>query len=361
MADVRIMDREQDYKDLGVNPRRIETWEDGRRSDDAPGSWEWWYFDGIMDDGTKIVIQFFTKTNDAIRENKGAPNLAIKVTLPDGTHYEEHPEFPVETARYGEGKCDVHFGDNRFVGDFSSYEIHVDEVNGLGADLKITSLSRPYRPGTAYFEVGDKYYTWLCSMPKGVVDGYVLVDGDRRRVHGGCYHDHQWGTINLLQVWNHWLWSRQSFDDCSIMVFDMVAQEKNGGGRFPIAFIQDARGNLLFENHTDVNYGLISTYQDLASGKTYPRECRYEFEKDDIRVVYTIREKSILENRVMGKEAPMTRKIIMWMMGLNPTYARYSGMGDLSIYKGGKLVTKESGELIYEFMYPGKTDFTKLQ
>ncbi|MDO4285414.1 MAG: lipocalin-like domain-containing protein [Eubacteriales bacterium] len=361
MSNVRLMDTPEDYKKLGVNPDQIEMWEEQRRSDDSEGSWEWWYFDGIMDDKTKIVIQFFTKTNEAIRGNVGAPNLAIKITMPDGKHYEEHPHFPVETAVYGKGKCDVHFGNNKFVGDFNHYEIHVDETNGIGADLKIQSHAKPYRPGTAYFEIGDKYYTWLCAMPKGTADGTITINGETIPVHGGCYHDHQWGTMNLLQIWNHWLWSRQSFDDCSIMVFDMISQKKLGGERFPIVFIQDKDGNIIFENHKDVKYDLIDTYKDEESGKVYPGSCRYTFEKDGREVVYSIRKSEILENRSMGKEVPFAKKLAMKAMGLDPSYVRYAGEASLQMKEHGNSIIDDTGDLIYEFMYPASTDFRKLQ
>lgn len=361
MPEVRLMDTLEDFKKLGVNPDKIEVWEEQRRTDDSEGTWEWWYFDGIMDDNTKIVIQFFTKTNETIKGNVGVPNLAIKITLPDGTHYEEKPVFPVETAEYGKGKCDVHFGNNKFAGDFENYEIHVDEVNGLGADLKIKSNAKPYRPGTAYFEIGDKYYTWLCAMPKGVAEGTITVEGKKIPVHGGCYHDHQWGTMNLLQIWNHWLWSRQSFDDCSITVFDMISQKKLGGKRFPIAFIQDKEGNIIFENHKDVEYELIESYKDEKSGKVYPKACRYTFKKDGKTVVYSLKENTILENRAMGKEISFAKRAALKVMGLDPSYVRYAGEASLLMEENGNKIINDTGDLIYEFMYPADTDFRKLQ
>lgn len=359
MKKIRLMDTIEDYKKLGVNPDFIERWEEQRRTDDSKGTWEWWYFDGIMNDGSKIVIQFFTKTNEAVSGSIGAPNLAIKITTPDGVKYEEHPHFSLDETTYGKGKCDVHFGKNKFVGDFKDYEIHVEPVNGLGADLKIHSVSQPYRPGTAYFEIGDKYYTWLCAMPKGEVTGTITVNGEEIDVCGTGYHDHQWGTMNLLQIWNHWLWSRQSFNDYSILVFDMTAQRKLGSKRFPIMFIEDKDGRIIFESHNNVKYDLLESYVDDESGKVYPKSSRYEFENDDKKVVYTITEEAILENTTMGKAMPLKTRIALKAIGLNPSYARYSGTGTLIISEKVNDEFERSGELIFEFMYPGKEDFTK--
>ena len=359
MKKIRLMDSDKDFKKWGVNPDSIETWEEQRRTDDSAGTWEWWYFDGIMDDGSKIVIQFFTKTNEAVRGTVGAPNLAIKITTPAGVKYEEHQHFSLDEVKYTDGKCDVRFGKSRFVGDFKDYEIYVEPVNGLGADLKIHSVSKPYRPGTAYFEIGDKYYTWLCAMPKGEVSGTITIGGKKVAVRGAGYHDHQWGTMNLLQIWNHWLWSRQSFNDYIILVFDMTAQRKLGAQRFPIVFIEDKNGNIIFESNKDVKYDLVDTYVDEESGKIYPKKCRYKFEKENMEVIYTLTEEDILENTTMQKAMPLKTRLALKAMGLSPSYARYSGNGELIIKKDKKVEFEQNGELIYEFMYPGKEEFTK--
>ncbi len=42
MSHVRLMDQPEDYQRLGVNPDRVEVWEDRRRSGDGPTEWEWW-------------------------------------------------------------------------------------------------------------------------------------------------------------------------------------------------------------------------------------------------------------------------------------------------------------------------------
>ena len=36
-----------DYQRLGLSPTSIAAWEDGARTDDAAGTYEWWYFDAI--------------------------------------------------------------------------------------------------------------------------------------------------------------------------------------------------------------------------------------------------------------------------------------------------------------------------
>ena len=53
---VRLMDKDEDYKKMSTKKDTIEVWEDGKRDDDRADVYEWWYFDMILDDGSKAVI-----------------------------------------------------------------------------------------------------------------------------------------------------------------------------------------------------------------------------------------------------------------------------------------------------------------
>lgn len=169
MARVRLMDTPADYKRLGVKPGPVEVWEDQRRSEPGAGHWEWWYFDAILDDGTHAVIQFFTKSVSTVNDAADHPSATIKVTLPDGTFYERHDDRSAEETDWGQGRADVHIGPHIFSGDLKNYHIKVDPIDGVGADLQVTSQSKAYRPGSAFFGFGDHdedYFTWLCAVPK---------------------------------------------------------------------------------------------------------------------------------------------------------------------------------------------------
>jgi hypothetical protein len=40
-----------DYERLGLSPTSIAAWEDGARTDDSAGTYEWWYSDAHLADG----------------------------------------------------------------------------------------------------------------------------------------------------------------------------------------------------------------------------------------------------------------------------------------------------------------------
>ena len=357
MIKARLMDQPEDFEKLGVNPNRIEPWEDGRRNQPTgAGNWEWWYFDSIMDDGRQVVVQFLTRSGlKMMKGTKDAPAIKVTITDADGTEHATTINVPLRDCTYGKDKCDVHFGANSFVGDFANYTIKTEEHDGLAVDLHLRSTSKPYRPGTAYFEFGDKYFTWLCGVPAGEVAGTIKVKGLEVKVHGTGYHDHQWGNGTYWTLWNHWVWARQAFDDYTLLVFDFVTAGDYGYERVPIAFVQDKAGNLVFESHDQVDCEVLDTFvEDQASDKEYPAHLHYVFHDGDKTLEYDLKQTQILD-RVGMKSMPMVARMIVKKMKMDVSYCRFLADGKLTL-TGPVGEVKRDGELIFEFMYPG-TDF----
>src|SRR5580700_9926300 len=74
-----------DYERLGLSPTLIAPWEDGARTDDSAGTYEWWYFDAHLADGAKVVASFMNKMDLAAPKSL-APVLRLNLDLPDGRH-----------------------------------------------------------------------------------------------------------------------------------------------------------------------------------------------------------------------------------------------------------------------------------
>lgn len=114
---VRLMNQPADYQFMGTSPEKIEVWEDGRRDNDQAGHYEWWYFDMILDDGSKAVIHFNTKDNKTIDKEETIPSVVLKITSPDGKEYKDNVVLSAKDAQFGDGKCDVCFGPHSITGD----------------------------------------------------------------------------------------------------------------------------------------------------------------------------------------------------------------------------------------------------
>src|ERR1700675_3374933 len=74
-----IADTPGDYRRLGLSPTTIAPWEDGKRTDDSAGTYEWWYFDAHLADGAKLVVSFMDKGD--IADPKGPLSPVLRLNL----------------------------------------------------------------------------------------------------------------------------------------------------------------------------------------------------------------------------------------------------------------------------------------
>lgn len=56
----RLANLDSDYAKLGIARNKIAMAEDGLHTNGKFGEYEWWYFDGRMDDGSSLVIVFYS-------------------------------------------------------------------------------------------------------------------------------------------------------------------------------------------------------------------------------------------------------------------------------------------------------------
>ncbi len=368
-VNVRVMDRDEDYQRMGTKKGVIEPWEDGKRDNDRAGVYEWWYFDMILDDGSKAVIHFNTKDNKTIKKSGTIPSVVLKITSPDGKEYKDNVVLTAADAHFGTACCDVKFGPHSIYGDFKEYKIHVAPTGGVcgtdgagghgaasdvGCDLTLTSLAKPWRPGAGGFAFeGGGYFTWLCAVPRGTVCGDLYYNGEHHTVTGAGYHDHQWGNVAHNKTWYHWIWGRQDFGDYAMLTFDICTQKKFGYTRLPMFFLEDKDGNLLLEQLTTPKCRIVEEYTEKLTGKKYPKEVAYTLMQGKRKLVYTIRQQEELESRDAGAQMPKALLKVLELKDLHPSTTRNFAHGKMTYTdESGKTVTRE-GDMIYEFVYMG--------
>src|ERR1700748_1988793 len=92
----RLGSTPDDYTRMCIECSVIKPWEDGMRTDGSPGTYEWWYFDAHLDDGTRLVVGFQTKQSTAL-DKPTSPVIRIDLTLPGGTPLQQLVEPDAET------------------------------------------------------------------------------------------------------------------------------------------------------------------------------------------------------------------------------------------------------------------------
>ena len=366
----RVMDKPEDFTKLGVNPGRIEAWEDGRRDTSAPGHAEIWYLDCHFDDGSTVVLGFRPKSVDQVDKDGDNPNVAINYNHPDGTLFWDYRLYDTSQVKIDTKRCDLKFGPSTLRGDWKTYDIHIEPEpdkkvvmegkpstkHESSIDLHFEAQVEPFRPGTGYISFGadDTYYYNFICITKLTVTGRIAIDGESKQVMGSAYYNHQWFNISPINGFHHWLWGRQNVGNYNVMIYDMVAAERLGLDQVPLLTIDDQKGNRVFESTSaeGMDIKVFDSYVQEQTGKRYPKTVRYTFDQDDTHIEYTISEPKEINIINIYGDAPEPARSKFDQMRMRPTYTRYLGQAELAITRKGKSETI-TGPILYEFNYAG--------
>lgn len=377
MEKARLMDQPADFKRLGLNPARVEKWEDGLRTDEQAGTNEVWYFDADFEDKSKVAVGFRPKTVAGMKEGGFNPNLNLAITRPNGETSQEFAFAAMEDSHLGTDQCDVQFGPNYCRGDFKDYDLHV-ETASLAVDLHYHALTEPFRQGTAELALGDadQYFYTDLSVPKCAVTGTLTYDGQTVAVSGQGYHDHQWMNITPFAAFHHWLWGRMYTDKYVVYIYDFVTTERFGFKPLPLFMVADNQtGKVVFT--TNGHFSRQTELVETSVGKQFPKTSTYLFDNGGDRAEFTVTWDQILETRDTCGDAPANQaeararakaagvsdmqrvvggtKEQYDQMGIQPTYMRFFAHGGLSLTLNGE-TSHSTGTMIYEYNYNGRED-----
>ena len=243
----------------GIWTTDLAPYEDGRRVKVTDKTFEWWYFDTIMDDGSTFVTTFFSKPPFVVHPLE--PFLELNISTPQGKYYQA---TAVNPGKYSTAKdrCKVVMGPNRIVdekGNLRSYKLQAEAKSDSGdllrADLHFESVVPGWRTGP-YLPPAEAAQQWLGEqivIPSGTVKGTLTYEGKSHEVKGTCYHDHQWGGAPQAQTGlsvTSWYWGRARVGDHSI-VFAQILGRDGSGPIMPIgALFMLARGTRMSYDDT---------------------------------------------------------------------------------------------------------------
>ena len=229
-----------DYARLGLARKDIKAWEDGARTDDRPGTYEWWYFDAHLEDGTKLVVVFMDK-DLATPQKPLEPTIRLNLDLADGRSFEKFVTFdPAVEQR--QDHADVRIGENRFTGDLHTYRITAT-VDDIAVDITLEGEVPSWRPETGYMLFGEERnleFAWLPSVPQGRVTATYSIGDERHETTGTGYHDHNWGNVGMMEIIHDWYWARGQAGPYSVIASYITAHEKYDYAAIPVFML--ARG-----------------------------------------------------------------------------------------------------------------------
>lgn len=349
---------------LGLNPTTVETWEDGYRTSEEPTSFEWWYFDTQLDDGSNIVVTFSTKPHTH-PEGPLQPQILLIHRTADGQSTKTTLEVPAEQFHADSGRdaaCNVAMGPHTVSGDLATYSLHV-ETDDLTVDMTITRQGPSWRPQAAYnyFDKEQtKYLAWVVPVPYGTVDVTLTHrDGSTTTQTGTAYHDHNWGNTPMGDGLDHWYWGRAHAGDYSLIYVQMTTPLMFGLGGWHLPVFYLAKGEEIL---TDDGLSLtLTTSGDVEGpgGQHYPTRLVWTWNRnaendpdgnpDDYgTVTLTVTDPKLIE--VLDMTEGMTELRRRWVhLFKNPLYYDFDAPVTLEVNLKGINETV-TGRTLYEKM-----------
>ncbi len=334
----------------GLKAGVVEPWEDGYRTKDKPGTFEWWYFDCEFDDGSTAVV---TYTSRPANNPKGdlRPTLLLIMKSAEGDKVRLTKEFePGDLSASVEG-CDVRIGPNTVKGDLNRYEMQA-EADDCAVDLTLTRVGPSWRPGSGITYGGrkeERYFGWVVPVTFGTVEGTVTFKGEKKQVKGTCYHDHNWGNFSLQSAIDHWYWGRAHVGDFTVVFVQMVTPYVPFVGSLNMPTLMLARGEeVLTDNGLPLRLE-TSDYVDGPLGGSYPTKLDWTWHSDEGDIALTIRNPKLIEALDMLDGTPEWKRPLVHLVA-NPYYYDFNADLELKVdLKGVKSV--EQGRALYELMH----------
>ncbi|MGH1337093.1 MAG: hypothetical protein ACRBFS_13295 [Aureispira sp.] len=353
----------ENYQRFGLQPGNVpELWEDGARTDGAPGTYEWWYFDALLQDGSAVVCIFYTK--DFFLENSPkTPTIALNISRPDGSFISRRVEFPINQTNFSTDSCNVEMGPNYFRGNLQNYVIHFEEP-GLSFTANLTrSSAQSWRPKTGHVVFGDNqadFFGWLVAVPNGIVQVELDNNGTVENLVGSGYHDHNWSNAGMQEVFNHWYWVRSNVGPYTVITSEMVASKTFDKEKVNVVHLAK-NGQLVADDGESIT--LYRTYGDLDPefGKDVSDELffLYEDEATGYRYEYFLKKQAtIFAGDLLSTAIP--DPFLQWLYALftdldEAAYFRFLGSAKLRILKDGQLLEEyENPFSLWELMHLNK-------
>ena len=355
----RLANQEEDFARLGLRRDRVEPWEDGMRTTGGPGSYEWWYFDAHLEDGSSLVVTFYTKwlLNPKARE---APMVQIDLDRPGRPPQQRFVHATAQEFRASQERCDVRLKDCYFRGDLHTYQIKVVTEDGLSVEAELVGQVPSWRQatGVTYFGAHDEHtFAWLPSVPQGKVTVTIAERGaPAQTLHGIGYHDHNWGDVAMSKLLNHWYWGRARAGPYSVIAAYLYAEKEYGRAELPQILIAKD-GEIVADDASKVRLVLEDVFVDEHSQKPTANRVIYDYAQDDrtrYRVIFQ-RSQTLLDQRFADTVTGLKHALAV-VARVDGAYLRFSGTVTVEKYEDGRRVETASDPGIWELMYLGHVE-----
>lgn len=345
MSNVRLLKPQE----LGLT-KEIQKFEDGIRTEEKSGSYEWWYFDSKYDDGSSLVIIFYTKPVTSFAKSF-KPQVTLNYINPNGQ--ELRTKVFSDDYSFSKESCDVRIGECYIRGDLNHYEIYFKNDE---AECKLTlDASVPsWRPNSGHIYFGKKdFFAWLPSVPEGMVNGILKLGDESHELCGTGYHDHNWGNKLMLLLMNDWYWGRAKIGDYVVVSSYIYANKKDGYKATPVFMLAKDGEILTGDAFKYLKYEEKDYIKDSYTKRYVARTLIYDYDDKESNVHYRITYKKgdeDIERQVMTDIVGRPLAIMFYLFGFRGSYHRMGGMAILEKFDNGNVVEKIEAPAMWEQM-----------
>jgi len=188
---------------------------------DADMSAEWWYFDGVFDNGYSVhaglqVVSMIMRDLVIARLNvykNGDLEASRSRLYLDGYMSRDSPLIVLDGRRVMHGYTDPSTG--RLTYDLSL------EIDGASADLRLAGTATGWTGRTA---MGG----WGVALPEAEATGTITLDGEAIDVSGTGYHDHNWDVTAGCGLNFGWIWGKINSENHTIVWGQIMSTRVSG-------------------------------------------------------------------------------------------------------------------------------------
>lgn len=345
MNEVRLLNPEE----AGLTDK-IQIFEDGIRTEEKSGSYEWWYFDSKYADGSSLVIIFYTKHVTSFAKNF-KPFVSLNYTGSNGK--EIKTELWSDDYSFSKNKCDVRIGDCYIKGDLSHYDIYFKN-DELECKLILDASVPSWRPESGKILFGkNDFFAWLPSVPEGKVIGELKTKDESVELCGTGYHDHNWGNKLMILLMNDWYWGRAKIGDYVVVSSYIYANKKDAYKATPIFMLAKDGIILTSDAFKYLTYEEKDFVKDSYTKRYVARMLVYDYNDKEKGIHYRITYKKgneEVERQVMTDIVGRPLAIMFYLLGFRGSYHRMGGTAILEKYEYDEIVEQIEAPAMWEQM-----------
>jgi predicted secreted hydrolase len=257
--------------------------------------YEWWYLDGRFDNGYSCVLTWHWR-NCFLKPH--IPTIQIFVYTPEGKRYIGMEAIDPKECGACEKGCDVKMGSSFLKQEGQVYHLSMHSKN-IGCELNFQGTVPGWKRGEGLLVPLEKsgiIEGWVIPCPRARVEGKLFIKDLVVEVKGDGYHDHNWGTANLYDVFAGWYWGRLNDPRYTIIFSNTQALE---GDWLPSLYVADQTSTLLATD--DYEFAVEEEEADAATGEKFAKIISLKYDAEDFRLNCRLNTKRVVEQGILPK------------------------------------------------------------